>query len=112
MRPPGSSVVNTILVLPTVTVTSRPSRSAAAFSCQTKGRSWASAKFLFKRPDNHWCTFVFVIGCVAGQTDTPVLVAVPAVVENMTLGADVGLNGLVDIVIELFAFVPGPVFVA
>jgi len=55
---------------------------------------------------------VVVVARVGGDADAPVLVAVPAVVEDAALGALVGVDGPVDVGVVLRALGIGPVLVA
>jgi mannose-6-phosphate isomerase-like protein (cupin superfamily) len=51
-----------------------------------------------------------VIGRVGGETDTPVLVAIPAIVKHVRLGFDVGVHRAVEITVKSFPFSVGPPF--
>ena len=85
---------------------------AAAGACQFHRRGRPVSPVLLQTAEGLRCPGVLVVARIAGQPDPPVLVSIPAVVEDMGLGSYVGLNRLVHILVKPFALPGGPVVVA
>ena len=89
-----------------------PLGPAAAGAGQFQGRGRPRVPIVLEHVQKLLGPRVLVVGGVAGQADPPVLVAVPAVVEDVGLRLDVGLDGLVHVLVALLPLLGGPAVVA
>ena len=84
---------------------------SAPFACELESGRGSCLPVLFKGLQDFNCARVLVIGCVAGQADSPVLLAVPAVVKDVRFAANVGIDSLVHVIVKFTALLGGPVWI-
>jgi hypothetical protein len=108
--PPGDLAEKEPLVEPVVDVITFAPTSAIASQFQRRGSPREELRF--QGSQDLFCSRILKVTGVARQSDTPVLVTVPAVVEHVGLGADIGVDSLVHVLVKPRALPRRPVFMA
>ena len=67
---------------------------------------------MFKGLEYLGCPLIFIIARITGQSDTPVLVPVPAIMKHVRFRVDIFINSLVHVFMEFYTLGLTPVLIA